>query len=159
MGHYQSAQICLSGHVITSSTETSPELTAAFCDRCGSPTVAKCSHCQAAIRGFYSVPGVLTLREYVVPNFCHGCGVAYPWTEQRIRSAQELAAELDELSEEEKESLKNSISDLARETPNLDLAGMRYKKALKKMGKVGADALNGIMVNLLSEIAKKSIGL
>jgi len=93
-GWYDTAQICLNGHVITSSTTTSPELKRQLCDKCGAATITECPKCGANIRGDYHVPGEPTLGEtYRLPKFCRDCGVAYPWTESSLKAAHELALE------------------------------------------------------------------
>lgn len=91
---YDIAQICLNGHVITSATKTAPKLKRRFCDKCGAPTITECPNCGADIRGYYHVPGELTLAAtYRLPKFCRDCGVAYPWTESLLEAAHELALE------------------------------------------------------------------
>jgi len=112
---YDTAQICLNGHVITSASKTSPKLKRRFCDKCGATTITECPKCGANIRGYYHVPGELTVeRTYILPKFCRDCGVAYPWTESSLKAAHELALEEpkpeEQREQEPKTSSKRTIS-------------------------------------------------
>ncbi len=157
MDGFLTAQICVNGHMITSSLETSPELSARFCDRCGAETISECPQCRASIRGYFHVDGVVSLNETRVRAFCHECGNPYPWTEAKLSAAREMADELDELSEEEKEQLKGTLDDLVRDTPRTEVAATRFKKLMAKVGKGAAKAMRDIVVDILSETAKKLI--
>jgi hypothetical protein len=67
------------------------------------------------------------------PSYCHFCGTPYPWTVLKLEAAKEMAEELDELSPEEKEKLKDSLDDLTVNTPKTNLAVTRTKKLLGKL--------------------------
>lgn len=155
MGTYRTAQVCLNGHSVTSSLEISPELAEKFCSDCGVETISTCPNCQAKIRGYYEVPGVFSMGGYTPPNFCHGCGTAFPWARAKIDAAKELADELDELSDDEKEKLKSTIDDLVVAGPKTEVAALRYKKLVGKVGGATASALRSILVDVASEAAKK----
>ncbi|MFC1933668.1 DUF2321 domain-containing protein [Chloroflexota bacterium] len=92
-----------------------------------------------------------------LPSFCPDCGKPYPWTEAKIKAAQELADELDELTSEERELLKKSIDDIIRDTPQTTVAVNRFKRLVAKAGKPAADAFRDILVDIVSETIKKSI--
>ena len=100
-----------------------------FCHVCGAATITHCQSCKEHIRGYYHRPDVtLTYPvNYGVPSYCNNCGKAYPWTEGRIRAAQDLADELDLLTEQEKQDLKDSIVDMVRDTPKATVAAERFK--------------------------------
>ncbi|UTW51906.1 DUF2321 domain-containing protein [bacterium SCSIO 12827] len=155
MGTYRTAQVCMNGHSATSSLETSPELAEKFCSDCGAETISTCPSCQAKIRGDYHVPGVFGMGGYTPPNFCHECGTAFPWARAKIDAAKELADELDELSDDEKEKLKSTIDDLVVAGPKTEVAALRYKKLVGKVGMATASALRSILVDVASEAAKK----
>jgi len=159
MGHYQTAQICLNGHVITEAAEYS-ELRAEFCRRCGTKTITACPRCRSAIRGHYHVSGFIGAGpDYELPRFCHSCGEAYPWTASKLEAAQELADELEGLNDEERALLKKGLEDLVRESPNMEVAGLRVKKVLKKVGTGGVEIVRSILVDVLSETARKALGV
>ena len=154
-GWYNTAQICISGHVINSQSISTPHLNRKFCERCGAPTITKCPYCSAIIRGnYHSGPNTASFTR---PSFCPDCGKAYPWTEAKLKAARELSDELDNLSPDEREMLKKSLDDIVRDTPQTTVAATRFKKIVAKAGKPVADAFRDILVDVLSEAAKKII--
>jgi len=90
-------------------------------------------------------------------NFCPDCGKPYPWTEAKLKAAQELTDLLDGLSSEEREILKKSFSDIVRDTPQTKVAANQFKRLAAKAGPVVADSFRKIFVDVLSETAKKII--
>lgn len=151
------AQICLNGHVINASTINFPEFNKKYCDKCGAQTITTCQHCNAQIRGDYHIEGVIGGSEYQAPAFCHNCGKAYPWTEARIKAAQDMAKELENISDEEKKILSQSIDEIVKDTPGTTLAATRFKKIVSRAGKAVADGFRDILVDIVSETAKKLI--
>jgi hypothetical protein len=61
------------------------------------------------------------------------------------------------LSEDERQMLKASLDDLVRDTPRTTLAATRFKRLATKAGKGGADAFKDILIEVISEAAKKLI--
>lgn len=157
MGHYQTAQVCLNGHTITSSLETTSTLGAKFCDQCGAETICVCPSCNAKIRGYYHMDGVIGGFGYSPPNFCFSCGKAFPWTVSKLEAAKELADEFDELTADERKKLKGAIDDLVQNSPKTEVAAVRYKKIVKKLGAGTASALREVLIDVLSEAVKKSL--
>jgi len=156
VGGYCTAQICQNGHVIVSGTETAPDLKADYCKDCGASTTMECAACKASIRGRYE-SGAIGLDNYTAPRFCHRCGAAYPWTAAKLEVAKELADELDELTADERERLKGALDDLVKDSPRTQVAGTRFKRLMIKAGTSGASAMREIIVDVLSESAKKMI--
>ena len=154
---YDTAQICINGHIITTTLKTTPEEGQKFCSECGAHTIDKCQLCNATIRGFYHISGVIYSRDDKLPHFCHDCGKPYPWTESKLKAAHDLSDEIDNLSSEEKELLKKSLDDIIRDTPQTIVAATRFKKLVAKIGKPAASALRDILVDIASEAAKKVI--
>lgn len=156
---YKTAEVCLNGHHTTTDCEASPELRSKFCPKCGSETITACPQCRASIRGYYYVPGVISVGgKYRPPNYCYNCGKQMPWTQRSIAAAHELADEIDTLTDSEKGSLKKAINELAIDSPTTEVASVRYKKYLGKVGPALADALNKIVVNIATEAAKRLLG-
>src|SRR5207253_543371 len=124
---YDRAQICRNGHIVTIVGQVHPEQLADFCSSCGEPTMTTCLLCQEPIRGAYhkAFTGFAFYPPYRRPSFCPSCGSPYPWTEEGLKSARALADELENLSQEEKESLKESLGDVVRETPATPAAAKR----------------------------------
>jgi hypothetical protein len=154
---YDTAQICTNGHVITSEAISSPTLTKSFCDKCGAPTITNCRNCHAAIKGYYHVPWVVGAFGYQRPNLCHECGEPYPWTEAKLKVAQRVTDLLEDLSPEERSTLKRSLDDIVRDTPRTAPAATTVKKLVAKVARPAADALKGVLVDVLSEPARKII--
>ena len=156
---YDTAQICTNGHVINSQSVYHPEHNRKFCDKCGALTITNCQKCNTPIRGYYHVPpmGTLDYTHLPLPSFCPECGKPYPWTEAKLKAAQELSDELDNLSPEERSLLKKSLNDIIRDTPQTTVAATRFKRLVAKAGKAAADGFRDILVDVLSETAKKII--
>lgn len=155
---YDTAQICLNGHIITTITKTSPELQKKFCDRCGAATITKCPECEVDIPGHLVRPGAVTIpRIFEMPKFCSNCGFAYPWTESRLKAAHDLANEITEISEEERNVLNQSLDELVKDTPQTEVATVRFKKIVSKAGPELYDAFKKILIEVVSETAKKLI--
>ena len=159
MGEYHTAEVCIKGHHTTSSIEMNPEFRSKYCPQCGAATITKCPGCSTNIRGSHYSPHVLTIRSYHLPNYCHYCGEPLPWTQQRMSAAQELVDEIEDLSEEDRIILKQSILELAQDSPKTEVASVRYKKLLKKSGESIGQALNSMVTSLATEAAKKLLGL
>jgi hypothetical protein len=153
---YDTAQVCLNGHVITRFAESDPEIKKKFCDKCGASTLLACPKCSNKIQGFHygSMPD---LSRTGPPAFCHECGTAYPWTEQRIAAANQLADENASFSNEEHAQFQTSLNDLVRNTPSAPLAVSRFKRLMAKSGYAFSNGVRDILVDVLSEAVKKSI--
>lgn len=157
MDEYDVMQVCLNGHRITTTLRSSPQHGKQHCSKCGTPTLSQCQHCQADIRGSYRQRHARVVHLPNVPAFCHACGKPYPWTDTRLDAAQELAEELEGLTEDEKKTLKASLDDLVRDTTRTPLAATRFKRLATKAGKGAAEAFKDILIGVISETAKKLI--
>lgn len=145
------AQICLNGHVVNDSHERFAGYNQDFCSKCGAKTIIRCSDCGAVIRG----------RSYGTasyfgecPAYCQACGKPYPWTESALRAAGDLSEEL-EISEDDKIVLKTALPDLVSDNAQTVVAASRYKRIVAKAGPAAAEAFKSILVNVVSEAAKK----
>jgi hypothetical protein len=97
--------------------------------------------------------------EYVVPKYCPNCGAPYPWTQTKLLAAKELLEEIGSLSKEDKETLSLSIDDIFNNTPNAEVAAIRFKRilggVLKKGGQIAAEKLYKYAVDVGSEVVIK----
>ena len=158
MGHYDIAQVCSNGHVTNDSTRKYPDSSMEYCDKCGEKTITTCQECSASIRGEYHVENVVSLvGGYLPPAYCHECGEPFPWTERKISAAIELFGEACDFDEEDTKKLEDSINDVIRDTPRTQLGATRFKKFMSKAGKETAGAVREILVDIMSETAKKMI--
>lgn len=155
---YDTAQVCVNGHVITTSATTSRALLQPRCSRCGSETITTCPSCGASIHGHYHIPGVFAVGfKEPTPAYCHQCGSAYPWTTSALEAARELADEIDGLTLEEREQLKQTLDDIVRETPRTQVATLRFKRLVAKAGSGTAEMFKQVLVDVVSESVRKVI--
>ncbi|MCA0455750.1 MAG: DUF2321 domain-containing protein [Chloroflexi bacterium] len=162
MSTHDIALICANGHLINSASTNKPEYNTDFCQECGAKTSNRCESCGADIQGaeisFHDFGNRRrkVILESKVPNYCHKCGMPYPWTEIAIQAALEYVDEL-ELAEDEKIELKQSVRELTKNTPAIQVAALRFKRITMKAGSTTASAMRDILVEVLSEAAKKAI--
>jgi len=153
---YDTAQICKNGHLVTECYKFLPVHAEKFCSKCGAGTITKCSHCDAKIRGAYNVTGGGGSSEYEVPLYCYSCGEAYPWTEEKIKAIKEFSNETD-LSAENKKIIEENIQSIVVVSPNTQVAAVKIKKVLLKVGGAFAQKLQDMIVDIASETAVKLI--
>ena len=158
MSTYLTAEVCLNGHATTDRLERSPELSARFCAKCGKATITVCQNCNAGIRGEYYVEGGFVVRRYKPPGYCHECGSPFPWTGAKIAAAKDLADELDELTENDRNTLKKSIDDLSSDSPRTEVAVHRFKRIMNQVGESTVPVIRSLVVDIASETAKKLLG-
>lgn len=118
----------------------------AFCTTCGAENINACKYCKAPIELKRSKPA-----------FCSGCGKPHPWTETAIKAAKEYADEIEDLSVEDKATLKGTFDDMATNTPRTQLAVARYKRIMQKVASAAREPLYKLMVDVMSETAAKMI--
>lgn len=160
MTHFLTAQVCMNGHLITSAVEFNPELKQDYCSKCGAKTITKCLHCGAPIHGeLYDDDVIIIAPPTTADSYCTNCGKPYPWTKSALESTALLIQEEEELSEQLKTSLVESLPDIITETPKTNLAVVRVKKCLASAGKFTADAVRQFAIDFGCEFVKKSLGL
>jgi len=121
----------------------------------GAPITSKV---YASIRGTYHIEGVVRFSDDYTPSaFCHNCGKAFPWTERKIASAVELVEVGADLSPEEMQQFRSDLTELTKDSPKTQVASLRFKKVMGKAGKSIASGVRDIVVDVLSESAKKAI--
>lgn len=159
------AIFCLNGHFIGSANEGPQEffdtmriLSAlpqpvqaferknAFCATCSQPTIKACTHCKSPI-----------LVDESRPSYCTFCGEPFPWTESTLKAAKEFADELEELSSDDKVTLKGTFDDLASDSPRTEIAASRFKRILRKLTPDVAEVIRKTIVEIASSTAVKLI--
>jgi len=90
-----------------------------------------------------------------VPAFCSECGSAFSWTKAGIQAVRDLADELEQLTSEERDQLKESINDLIRDTPQTTVAATRFRRLVSKAGTTALEGFRTILVSIATEAAKK----
>jgi len=159
MDYYDVAQICVNGHIVTWNANSCPEFRKKHCPKCGEPTIIACTACCTPIQGEFHVEGVIAIGggDSPPPSFCHECGKPYPWTAKRIEAARELADEFDELSVEDRDKLKKSLDDIFTDNPRTEISASRFKRIMAKVGKSSYETMKTVVVDVLSDAAKKVI--
>jgi hypothetical protein len=150
-GIHCSAQICRQGHV--QHCDGMPFEVDAHCTKCGSSCIHACTYCEEPVRG----PGAYAdTRHYVLPNYCHSCGRAYPWMENKLQTARRLLNNDDKLSYEEREELWNDLQYVMSD-PKADLVPAKTKLIEINLGKAGAmvrDVITDIIAKTAAEMLK-----
>lgn len=154
-GKYLTAAVCVRGHAATDSVEFGPA-PGKFCQTCGGTIITACQSCNASIRGDYYVPGVLAIGgSYTPPAYCVECGKPFPWTAEKVAAAKELTDELEGVSSEDRDKIKQALDDVTSDGPRTALGAARLKKLLGNAGGAVGKAAWKIAVEIASEAAKK----
>jgi hypothetical protein len=153
------ALICMNGHMINDSSKKYPESNTKFCEKCGTENIDKCPTCGSLIRGYKHYEYDLSNESLDTPAYCHNCGKAYPWTEERLKALEETIDLMDELSTEEKSEFKKSMAEITTDNPRTSLAILKIKKFSAKVGKEIWGATKDIIVQIGTETVQKSLGL
>ncbi|MBC2368132.1 DUF2321 domain-containing protein [Listeria booriae] len=150
-------QVCLNGHQITDYSDT-PNNPETFCEKCGSEVITNCPHCETPIVGHYKVQGVIVLSrsKTSVPSYCTNCSEPFPWTEKILNSAVELVSLDENLDDETKQLIKHAIPDLLVDVPTTPIAVAKYKMGISKATTIVKDGLYNLLVDVMSETAKKT---
>jgi hypothetical protein len=157
MGYYDTAQICKNGHVITAYYEKYPDGRKAFCEKCGAAAITQCEGCRGTIRAKYHSDIPMSPGSYSTPSFCPSCGRPYPWTVLKMEAAKELIEEMEGLEVGERRLLGQSLDELATDSPKAEVAGLRFKRIMKKVSKESYAAMKTVVTNILSESIKKTL--
>ena len=152
---YDVMQVCLNGHQITDVAETFPHHRKQFCDACGERAIDACPECNAPIQGH--LKGVLSLQSADVPNNCPNCGTAYPWRQGAIANAIEVLQM--EMDATDAASVPDLLQMVTIEAPRTQVAALKLKKLLGKLGKPAYDISIHVLSDLMSETAKKTFGM
>ncbi|MEC3471246.1 DUF2321 domain-containing protein [Bacillus tropicus] len=78
-------------------------------------------------------------------------------TKTALEAAKELVQEINELSPEERELLNRSIDEIVKGGPKTVVATTRFKKNATKFGAGIGNAFRDILVDVVSESAKKML--
>ena len=148
---YDTAQICLDGHIISKTTKRNPESKEDYCHTCGKETITECLQCSTGIRGSYYINGSAAYS-YSLPNHCYSCGEPFPWTTLHIKLIEELVDELD-LDNNDKETLRNEAKHIVCSTQRTTLARHKCKRILSSL----SDEAREMFKRLLTSIGTENI--
>lgn len=152
------ALACINGHLLNVIASPTLPPGVRFCKACGAELITVCQACSTPITEFQSpAPGIPAPFGRRLPAFCHSCGQPYPWTKLKLAAAQDLIEERAALKPHEREALKKSLEDLVRETPQMPVAKLRFKRFVTKLGVEAAETLKALLIDVLSEAVRKEI--
>jgi hypothetical protein len=156
---YYTQEVCLNGHQIwTDSDRNSDPSPDQYCEDCGKRIICTCQKCTNPIDGEISRVDKYPIEiNPSVPNFCKHCGEPYPWTVSIMNSTIELLNLDSSLSNSQIESVEKSIPDLLVDTPRTKVAAVRFKQLLSGTGSIVKDGLRELLVDVVSETAKKML--
>jgi hypothetical protein len=149
-GRFYAAQVCLKGHVQSASGRDFKR--GEHCPQCGNLCIDSCRHCKAAIRG----NGTDATLHYKRPSFCHKCGRAYPWMEDRQQTAKDLLDHDDKLLLEDREKLWDLLQDVMSD-PKSDLAPAKKHLIgiyLEKAASATREAVMDLVARYFAELSK-----
>ena len=153
MSDYYPAEICLNGHVI-SACETGIET---YCSDCGSKTISQCPSCNTPIRGDFNDEYTVFIQKYNAPAYCYACGNPFPWTKSQIEAITELIEFDEQLSVDKKSYMSNNIDALTTDNPKTKVVATKFKFYLSEAANATGNAIKDILVDIISETAKKII--
>lgn len=161
----------MNGHTITNRLHTGREAKD-FCPTCGLETISKCPSCGEEIQGWFVKRTATTAsfsRKFESfppkppskkpPAFCHYCGKPFPWTEKKLEAVDELVDELKALglSPHDGEVLKTSLHDLIQQNQHQEVAELKLRKILAKVGEEGLVWAKTILYKVLTDVVFKRL--
>lgn len=152
---YDVMQVCRNGHRITAAAETLPHQRKPFCPDCGAQTIDACPECNFPIQGY--LKGILIVRPPGVANNCSHCGTAYPWRQEAIANAIEVVQM--EMDAADAAFVPELVNMVIIEAPRTEVAALKLKKLLGKLGRPAYDVSINVLSDLISETAKKALGI
>jgi hypothetical protein len=89
---FEVALVCMNGHMVNDSFQSSPEFNENHCQKCGAKTTTSCPSCKALIKGDFKSSVVVLGRATPTPTHCHNCGAAYPWKSKVEKARKKMSA-------------------------------------------------------------------
>ena len=117
-----------------------------------------CERCEKPIHGQYHNANTAYQRMDKPPTYCHACGAPYAWTAEGIDSARALAAELEELTDDERIMITSTIDDLVVDSPRTPLAVLRFKRIIAKAKGPARRLFVDVIAKIAVESAKAGLG-
>lgn len=158
-GKYSTAQVCMNGHMITSSIDKNPQLMEKYCSACGEITITTCPKCNSNIKGRYDIEGFASFSGGYegAKAYCHNCGHPFPWTERRMNAAIESLREDGNFSDDDLKNVELDLIEMTKDSPASKPAALRLKKTLLKVSSSVGEVFRGLIVSIASETASKII--
>lgn len=164
---YTIAQYCLKGHLIVADIWENPNLMCRHCPECGLDTIAQCPSCHAPIyvgKRTTSYNDWLGLENEFYktiprPSCCHECGKPYPWTLTAIADLEKELSDINDLSEDDRNTIISSCPDAVSETSLTPKSAEVFKKVLKNADPILKEILVRFVSGFGSSLLLKLLGL
>ena len=131
-----------------------PDQRKLFCTNCGEKTIDVCPERNAPIQGH--LKGIIS-KSVKVPNNCQNCGTSYPWRQGAIANAIEVVQM--EMDAAHAASVPDLVNMVTIEAPRTQVATLKLKKLLGKLGKPAYDISIHVLSDIMSETAKTTFGM
>jgi hypothetical protein len=158
---YFTGVACLNGHAVTGAAEAYPARATPRCKTCGIATLRACRECGVGLRG-----GQYSMRlddraepPWAVPNYCHSCGAAFPWTRIKRDAIEATIAELQELEAAEREGLLALVPDTIADTPKTAVAVLRWQRAFSKLAGQTRSLVTDVLKQAAAPLVAQHLGL
>jgi len=115
--------------------------------KCDSKCIHKCPSCHTPIQGQMRSSGA----NDECPSFCHRCGTAYPWMEDKLRTAKDLLFRDDKLTYEDKKELWDLLK-YVMSNPKAELAKGKSKLIMIKIQKA-AEPIEDFVADVITKYA------
>lgn len=182
---YHQALVCEYGHLITSDLSKFVSPPASHCPQCGQSCISTCPSCGSPIRGdcyerqpIYGAcyPGSLwgdsdsdcvsapkefvevAVEPYAVPAYCHTCGSPYPWTASLLDEADRIVDLMDELTPEQKKTLKGCFPSLLSDMPATPGDSLIAAKLLQSVSSIAKTALQNLLAEHVTAFVLSLLG-
>jgi hypothetical protein len=148
-GDHCDAQICLKGHVLH--CDGTSFSSGVYCTKCGARCIDECPECQEPIHGM----NIFEVGPYFPPQFCHKCGHAYPWMEERLVTFRELLSQDKKLSPEDRNGLLEDFQYVMSD-PKADLVPAK-KKLIEFKLENAPKVVRELVLDLMAKVIVESV--
>lgn len=156
---FYSAAICRRGHVSSEMLERSG--TDPKCVTCGADVLTACPACSKPIRGYEK--GSMSAQEFKAPEFCTGCGAAFPWASRQaiVWHIENQLGDETGLGEGDRRVLIERLSELTKQ-PDSEAAERKQAEVLGYLREKAPKAYEAALPSILSiatSVIKVHLGL
>jgi hypothetical protein len=156
---FDNALICESGHLITHSKKQSPIDIVDFCEKCSSKVLDKCQKCNTEIKGQKyksGYPHNTYAASFSIPSFCYKCGNQFPWTENKINAAMEIAKQYTN-DENEIETIRKDLNNIVKDNSFAEISIRKLKSFMPKIANGAGELFKKLVIEISSETIKKMV--
>lgn len=158
MSFYQKQAVCLNGHQLSDRVDPNSTYKDNFCHKCGAGIITNCENCHSQIDGHYVVEGVidLTVSMSDMRWYCSNCGIAYPWTQNLLDNATEIAI-LDSLDKYSVNIIKQELPNVLVNSQRTALAKARITNVATKMSKSAKNFMRELLKDVIVDVTVRQM--